>query len=110
MQNPSSPCRLQHADFSDEVAIACPKCTGKAPVKGPGLYHENVETLTYCVCIHCGYNQKYHEKKVDFIRANSNGKVFGHRVQLLSGDLDPFFTIPYGIGHLVWRVKSGLIM
>jgi Zn ribbon nucleic-acid-binding protein len=94
MNNPSSPYQLQHSDFSDEVNIICPKCAGKALVKGSGLYHENAEALTYCVCIHCGYNQKYQEKKADFIRTNSSGKVFGHRVQLLSGEVDPFFHHP----------------
>lgn len=89
-----SPYQLQHSDFSSEVAIVCPKCAGKALIKGPGLYNDDVETLTYSVCIHCGYNQKYQDKKADFIRTNSNNKVFGHKVQLLGGDVDPFFHQP----------------
>jgi len=89
-----SPYQLQHSDFSNEVAIVCPKCKGKALVKGPGLYTDHVETLTYCVCLHCGYNQKYPDKKADFVRTNSNGKVFEHRVYLLGGDVDPFFHHP----------------
>src|SRR5690554_6117551 len=64
--------------------------------KGPGLYGEQVERLTYCVCIHCGYNQKYQDKKADFIRTNSNNKVFGLKLQLLNGDVDPFFH------HALW--------
>lgn len=94
--------QLQHSDFSNEVNIICPKCARKALVKGSGLYHENVETLTYCVCIHCGYNQKYQEKKVEFIRKNSNNKVFEHRVRLLGGEVDPFFH------HELWYMAPCL--
>lgn len=94
MNRPSSPYQLQHSDFTAEVVIVCPTCEGRALVKSPGLYHENAETLTYCVCVHCGHNQKYHQKKADFIRTNSSGKVFEHRVQLLGGEVDPFFHHP----------------
>lgn len=89
-----SPYQVQHSHFSDEVAIVCPKCAGKALVKGPGLHNDDVETLTYCVCIYCGYNQKYQDKKADFIRTSSNNKVFDHKVQLLNGAVDPFFHLP----------------
>lgn len=94
MKTLSFPYQLPHSDFSNEVAIVCPKCGGRALVKSPGLYGENVKTLTYCVCIHCGYNQKYLEKQADFVRTNSSGEVFGHRVQLRGGEVDPFFRHP----------------
>ncbi|MGC1630933.1 MAG: hypothetical protein WA749_02355 [Gelidibacter sp.] len=94
MNNSLSPYQLEHSDFSNEVVIVCPKCTSKALVKGPGLYNEKVEELTYCVCIHCGYNQKYYQKEADFMRTSSNGKVFGHHMQLLGGEVDPFFHHP----------------
>jgi len=86
--------QLQHSDFTGKITIVCPKCTCKALVKGPGLYREDVEAITYCVCIHCGYNQKYKQKIADLIRTNSSGKVFGHHVQLLGGEVDPFFHHP----------------
>jgi hypothetical protein len=94
MNTTSSAYQLQHSDFSHEVVIVCPKCAGKALVKGPGLYNDHVAKLTYCVCIHCAYNQKYQEKKVDFLRTNSSGKVFGYQVQLLGAEVDPFFHHP----------------
>src|SRR5690606_16997538 len=52
------------------------------------------DSLTYCVCVNCGYNQKYKEKKPDMIRTNTNNKVFGYQVKLLGGDVDPFFHHP----------------
>ena len=94
--------QLQHSDFSGEVAVVCPKCAGKALVKGPGLFNDNVDTLTYCVCIHCGYNQKYQDKKADLIRTNSKHQVFEHRMPLLGGEVDPFFH------HELWYMAPCL--
>lgn len=94
MKTALSAYQLQHADFSNEVAIVCPKCARKALVKGPGLYKDHVEAQTYCICIHCGFNQKYQEKKADVIRTNSNRVGFEYRMKLLGGEVDPFFHHP----------------
>ena len=94
--------QLQHSDFTGEVAVVCPKCAGKALVKEPGLYKDDIEILTYCVCVHCGYNQKYQDKKPDFTRTNSHNKVFEYQVQMLGGDVDPFFH------HELWYMTPCL--
>ncbi len=89
-----SPYELKHSDFTDEIAIVCPRCAAKATVKGPGLYKEGTDNLTYCVCIHCGYNQKYRDKKADIIYTSSNNNVSGYKFKLLGGEVDPFFHHP----------------
>jgi|SRR5690554_363187 len=86
-----NPYLLKHSDFSDEVAIICPKCSGKALVIGPGLYQENEGTLTSCVCTKCGFNEKYQDRKADVVCKNSGGNTSGFKMKLLGGEVDPFF-------------------
>lgn len=94
MNNLPSPYQFQHSDFTKEIAIVCPKCAGKAQVKGPGLYQRVEDTLIACICTHCGYNQKYKDKKADVNVTNSKGKTSGYYVKLLGGEVDPFFHHP----------------
>lgn len=101
ISNPS-PYHLQHAHFSNEVDVVCPKCAGRALVKGPGLYGEHIETSTFCVCVHCGYNQKYQDKNPDFTQTNSANRVYKHHLQLLGGEVDPFFH------HALWYMAPCL--
>ena len=83
-----SPYQLKHSDFTDEVAIVCPRCAGKALVKGPGLFKEHADELTYKVCVLCGHNQKY--------------KNHWLRIKVLGGGIDPFFH------HPLWYVADCL--
>lgn len=75
-----SPYQLRHSDFSDEVVIVCPRCVGRALVRGPGLFKMHTDTSTYKTCMHCGHNEKYVECT----------KV----IKILGGEVDPFFHHP----------------
>lgn len=83
-----SPYQLRHSDFSNEVAIVCPQCAGKALVKGPGLFRAEADTLTYKICVHCGHNQKY----------SDSPKI----IKILGGEVDPFFH------HRLWYMGDCL--
>lgn len=90
----NNPYQLEHSDFTDEVMVVCPKCADKAIVKGPGLYKEKENELTYCVCTHCGYNQKYQDRKPDVVIGSSSGKPSFHHLKELGGGVDPYFHHP----------------
>lgn len=83
-----SPYQLKHSDFTNEIAIVCPRCAGRALVKGPGLFKEQADELTYKVCVHCGHNQKYKDHRL--------------RIKVQGGGIDPFFH------HELWYVVDCL--
>lgn len=94
MRTMNNPYQLKHSDFTSDVAIVCPKCSKKALVKGPGLYKEGEEELTYCVCITCGYNQKYQDREPDVVIGSHNRKTSVHNLKALGGGVDPYFHHP----------------
>src|SRR5690554_4696151 len=92
--NSVNPYSVKSSDFTREIAVVCPRCKGKALVKGPGLFQDQADVLTSCVCVHCGFNQKHVDRKPDALYTNSNGKTFGYQMKLLGGEVDPFFHHP----------------
>lgn len=101
--------QLQHFDFSDEVDVICPNCQRKALVKGGKPAEEQVTLSIRCICVHCGYNQRYSEREADWVVGNSQGKVRGYPMTLWGGDVDPFFS-PQALvfGSLPGRYRLGL--
>lgn len=89
-----NPYQLTHYDFCKEMAVVCPRCSNRAQVEGPGLFAEDSDERTDCICKNCNYIQKYSEKQPDTHRRNSDGKIISYRVKILSGEIDPFFHYP----------------
>ncbi len=92
----ANPYQLKNSDFTDAIAVVCPRCSKKAIVSSRQSISNTVgfETAIQFTCTQCGYVIKYDNTPKFPVFTNSRGITKYARILFFNSQTDPYFNFP----------------